>query len=188
MYEEVVIGFDTRIPLAGLPELWDDARRDTFLLRRDALPLSVDEAVWPRTRPELPSEEGEAVQLEILTPRYASVEDALAQAEPGEVVIAISAWRGPGEPELPAGPAWPMKVDPDWQRLGWDIVSGVFPSALTNCGVQEGDPALLDAWIAALNDHHLFEQLPDAFAFRDVSNRRVREHAPFSVLGLYRVR
>jgi len=35
--------------------------------------------------------------------------------------------------------------------------------------------------------HHLFEDLPTAFAYRDASNRRVAEHGPFSVLGLYRV-
>ena len=183
MYEEVVIGFDTRVSLAEAGEAWDEARREQFLLRLDALPLSVDEAVWPRRSG--PSE----APLEVVTPRYASLEDAVANALPDEVVVGITAWRGRGEPELPAGPAWPMKPDPDWERLGWDVVSGVFPSALTNCGYDED---LRDEWRARwgpeLNERHLFEDLPMAFAFRDASQRRVPEHAPFSVMGLYRVR
>lgn len=191
MYEEVVIGFDTRVDPAAARAAWDDARREAFLLRPEVEPLSVDEAVWPRSQTALEGEalgEGEEA-LEVLTPRYASFEDAVANAVPGEVVIGITAWRGPGEPELPAGPAWPMKPDPDWERLGWDVVSGVFPSALANCGYDEG---LREEWRARwgpeLNDRHLFETLPLAFAFRDASQRRVPEHAPFSVMGLYRVR
>jgi hypothetical protein len=189
VYEEVVIGFDTRVAPERVGAGWDEARRAQFLLRDDVVPLSVDEAVWPRSAPSLLSadDEGDEVALDVLTPRYASMEDALAHADEGEVVIAITAWRGPGEPELPAGPAWPMKADPDWQHLGWDVVSGVFPSALTNCGYPDDD-RLRATWAPELNTHHLFDELPTAFAFRDNSNRRVREHAPFSVLGLYRVR
>jgi hypothetical protein len=129
VYEEVVIGFDTRIDTKDATASWDDARREQFLLRLDANPLSVDEAVWPRNLSNLTEE-----AFEVVTPRFASLEDAVANAIPGEVVIGITAWRGRGEPELPAGPAWPMKPDPDWERLGWDVVSGVFPSAISNCG------------------------------------------------------
>src|SRR5688572_4363145 len=132
MYEEVVIGFDIRIGVDDARAAWDDVRREQFLLRLDAHPLSIDEAVWPRSLSGL-TEEG----FEVTTPRYASLEDAVANALPGEVVIGITAWRGRGEPELPAGPAWPMKPDPDWERLGWDVASGVFPSALSNCGYDE---------------------------------------------------
>ena len=191
MYEEVVIGFDTRIDPTAAGERWDEARRERFLLRDDVTPLSADEAVWPRTDPQLLSEDGEEgeVRLEILTPRYASLEDALQHADPGEVVIGLTAWRGPGEAELPAGPAWPMKADPEWECIGWDVVSGVFPSALSNCGYGEEDREAWRArWGPELNDHHLFEALPIAFAFRDASTRRLPDHAPLSVLGVYRVR
>lgn len=184
MYEEVVIGFDTRIDTAAARARWDPDRREQFLLRLDADPLSVDEAVWPRDLSPLGDEE-----FEVVTPRYASLEDAIANAGPGEVVIGITAWRGRGEPELPAGPAWPMKPDPDWERLGWDVVSGVFPSAVSNCGYDEDQrDAWRSRWAPELNACHLFDELPIAFAFRDASQRRVPEHAPFSVMGLYRVR
>lgn len=188
MFEEVVMGFDIRVDPRDASSLWDLLRRDLFLLRPEVVPLSVDEAVWPRPGSALfdPSHQGE--DFEVTTPRFASLEDAWVAAGPGEVIIGISAWRGPGEPELYAGPTWPLRVDPDWTRLGWDIVSGVFPSGITNCGYGQER----DEWRARfgplLNSAHLFEELPHAFAFRDACNRRVREHAPFSVLGLYRVR
>ncbi|MEQ1505407.1 MAG: hypothetical protein ABMB14_24460 [Myxococcota bacterium] len=187
-YEEVVIGFDARVPTGRLADGWDDDRRAQFLLGDAPAPLSVDEAVWPRTMTTVSEESLTDGSFEVLTPRFASLEDALAHADPGEVVIGITAWRGPGEPELPAGPAWPMKPDPDWTRLGWDVVSGVFPSALSNCGYGDERDDWRDRWGPELNQNHLFESLPIAFAFRDASNRRVPEHAPLSVLGLYRVR
>lgn len=181
-YEEVVIGFDTRVEPAVAADAWDDARKEQFLLRFDAVPMSVDEAVWPRRWPP-----PDADTFEVVTPRFASLEDALANRGPGEVAIGITAWRGPGEPELPAGPAWPMKPDPDWVRLGWDVASGVFPSALTNCGYGDERYEWRGTWGPELNEHHLFDTLPNAFAFRDASHRRIPEHAPLSVLGVYRV-
>ena len=176
---------DFRDPLSPdeLAAMWDEERREQFLLRPNALPLSVDEAVWPRPGSTLSPE-----HFEVLTPRFASLEDVWGAAAPGEVVIAISAWRGPGEPELHAGPTWPMRVDPDWTRLGWDVVAGVFPSAISNCGYAEERDDWRERFGPLLNAHHLFDELPHAFAFRDSSNRRVREHAPFSVLGVYKVR
>ena len=184
-YEEVVVGFDVRVRSDRAPQWWDDERRDSYLLRPEvAVPLSVDEAVWPR--PDSALAEG---RLEVLTPRYSSVEDALGAAGPDDEVVAISQWRGPGEPELPAGPTWPMKVDEAWERLGWDVVDGVFPSGISNCQLRPEDVlGWRDRWAERFNDHHLFDDLPTAFAFRDVVGKRVPEHAPFAVMGLYRVR
>ncbi|MCA9492630.1 MAG: hypothetical protein KC621_22005 [Myxococcales bacterium] len=182
-WEEVTIGFDSRVPYAEVPLRWDRERRDSFLLRPEALPLSVDEAVWPRRQSRLGEEGGE-----VLTPAYSSLEDALQRTPPDEVVVAITQWRGPGEPELAAGPTWPMVPDTGWRRLGWDVVDNVFPSGLSNC--MYAAEVVLDwrEWAARLNEHHLFDELPDAFAFRDATNRRVPEHAPFAVMGLYEVR
>lgn len=183
-WEEVVIGFDARAPYAEVPAGWDPERRDSYLLRPEVeAPLSVDEAVWPRRGSALA--EG---RLEVLTPRFARLEEALRATPGDEVVVAITQWRGPGEPEPPFEPASPARPDPAWRRLGWDVVSGVFPSGLSNC-MYRGDEVLeWRAWAEKLNDHHLFDDLPSAFAFRDRADRRVPEHAPFAVLGLYEVR
>jgi len=68
------------------------------------------------------------------------------------------------------------------------VADGVFPSAVSNCGFSVEDVLGWRAqWAGRFNRHHLFDDLPMAFAYRDASNRRVAEHAPFSVLGLYRV-
>lgn len=184
-WDEVVVGFDVRVRPDRPPAWWDEERRDSYLLRPEVVtPLSVDEAVWPRPGSALA--EG---RLEVLTPRYSSAEDALAAAGPDDVVVAITQWRGPGEPELPAGPTWPMKVDEGWRRLGWDVVSGVFPSGISNCQFRP-DEVLdwRDRWASRFNADHLFDDLPTAFAYRDVVGRRVPEHAPFAVMGLYLVR
>lgn len=183
-WEEVVLGYDVRVAPEQAARAWDEARRAQFLLRVDApCPLSVDEAVWPRPGAPPP---GDGL-LEVLTPRFATLEDARAAAESDDVVIAITAWRGPGEPELPAGPAEPVHPDPAWERLGWDVADGVFPSALSNCGYGAEAETWRARWADRLDAHHLLSTLPDAFAFRDASQRRVPEHAPMSVLGLYRV-
>jgi hypothetical protein len=184
-FEEVIVGFDVRVRFDRPAEHWDEERRDSYLLRPEVpVPLSVDEAVWPRPGSSLA--EG---RFEVLTPRYSSLEDALAAATSDEVVVAISQWRGPGEPELPAGPTWPMKVDPAWERLGWDVVDGVFPSGISNCQFRPEEVLQWrDGWAERFNGHHLFDELPVAFAWRDQCAKRVPEHAPFSVMGLYLVR
>jgi hypothetical protein len=184
-WDEVIVGFDVRQRYDRPATHWDEERRDSYLLRPDVeVPLSVDEAVWPRAGSALA--EG---RFEVLTPRFSSAEDAAAAAGPDEVVVAISQWRGPGEPELPAGPTWPMKVDPAWERLGWDVVDGVFPSGISNCGFRPEEVLdWRDRWSERFNRHHLFDELPTAFAWRDLVNRRVPEHAPFAVMGLYVVR
>ena len=43
-------------------------------------------------------------------------------------------------------------------------------------------------WGPRLNEHHLFKNAESAFAFRLVTNRRVPEHAPFFVYGLWLIR
>lgn len=42
-------------------------------------------------------------------------------------------------------------------------------------------------WSGKLNEHHLFESPTTARAFRDASNLRVPEHAPFFVFALLRI-
>jgi hypothetical protein len=185
MWEQVVLGFDARLPLDRAREGWaDEERRHQYLLSPEVdVPLSVDEAVWPRRDSGLGGG-----GFEVRTPRWATLAEARAEAHPDDVLIAITAWRGSGEPETPPT-AGQVPVDPSWVRLGWDVVAGVFPSAVSNCGFAPDDVlGWRDTWGARFNRFHLFDDLPTAFAYRDASNRRVAEHAPFSVLGLYRVR
>jgi hypothetical protein len=69
--------------------------------------------------------------------------------------------------------------------LGFDVSDGFLLSCLTNCGYREDEVEALRArWTSCLNVHHLFTRAADASAFRDMSNARVKEHAPFFVYGI----
>ena len=59
-------------------------------------------------------------------------------------------------------------------------------SGLSNCGYDpEERAALAPVWGPRLNDQHLFDEFTDADAFREITDRRVTEHAPFYVHGLW---
>lgn len=169
-YDERVVGFDCRLAPRGSAPRWDDERRAQYLLRDVPWPLSVDPLVWSR-----------ADESAGWAARFDTAEAARAARGPDEWAVAITQWGGPGEPPV-AGSEAP---DPRWERLGYDLAAGV--SGLSNCGYEDGDRARFADFAAALNAWHLFDDLPTGFAFRDVTNRRVPEHAPFGVVGLYRV-
>src|SRR5262249_8309911 len=127
---------------------------------------------------------GEGATIE--TPKCTALADALAT---DGTPIAITQWQGPGEPEIwvPTH-ADPAAIDPSWIHVGWDVCDGFFPSRLCNCGYLQSERAPLAGVAERLNEHGLLADLPSAFASRDLTNRRVAEHAPFAVLGLYLVR
>jgi hypothetical protein len=185
MMHEVVLGYDIRTAIEADDPLWTPERRRQYLLRTDIRrPLSVDEVVW--LRPDSSVRWGVGVTIE--TPKYASLAGARAAIRPAEVVIAITQWQGMGEPPVWVdAPADPTEIDPAWTRLGWDVCDGFFPSGLSNCGLGDEEREQLSEHARHLNEHGLFVDLPAAFAFRDFTNRRVSEHAPFVVLGLYTV-
>ncbi|MBJ6765061.1 hypothetical protein JGU66_30225 [Myxococcaceae bacterium JPH2] len=80
----------------------------------------------------------------------------------------------------------PSKTE-DWTLLGYDVADAGLTSGLSNCGYRPSELAQLRAsWAAQLNGHHLFEEFGSALAFRDVTARRVPEHAPFFVYALWR--
>jgi hypothetical protein len=61
-------------------------------------------------------------------------------------------------------------------------------SGLSNCGYEPPERATFRRdWARRLNDHHLFEDLATARGFRDATDGRVSEHAPFFVFALFRI-
>jgi hypothetical protein len=77
-------------------------------------------------------------------------------------------------------------LDSDWSFLGFDVADGSLVSGLSNCGYTQADiEPLSRQWGPTLNEHHLFVGLDDASRFRDLADRRVTEHAPFFIFGLY---
>ncbi len=184
---ELLLGFDARAGLDASPSDWSPERREQYLLRRDVRrPLSVDEAVWTRRDSAL----GEGLDVHIETPKWTDLSTALAATPADETLVAITVWQGLSEPAMsPRGEVRPSALDAGWERLGWDVVDGLFPSALTNCGYREDDRRAWRAeWEGLLNEHHLFRELPAAFGFRDARARDVPALATLVVMGLYRVR
>ena len=74
--------------------------------------------------------------------------------------------------------------------LGFDVRERFLPpsSGLSNCGYSPTEVARLrGAWASDLNEHHLFADVGRALAFRDLTDHRVPEHAPFFVYALHRL-
>lgn len=148
---------------------WAPERRRLYLLRQDVeLPLSIDRYVLPHALPDEPASD----TLELLA-----------------VVVSTPASQETVEQWSPfdTGHAVPEDSDLARHHLGYDICDQSKISALMNCGYEPGEREQLgDQWSARLNEHHLFESLADADEFRALSDGRVREHAPFVVVRLYR--
>ncbi len=85
--------------------------------------------------------------------------------------------------------ATPNRIQAGWNLLGYDVSDSGFTSAVSNMGFTSGDnvPSLRERWGPCLNKHHLFDRAEDAVSFKELSNQRIPEHAPFSVFGLWEI-
>jgi hypothetical protein len=202
---ERLIGFDARVALDAVSRYWDAQRRRTYLLRDDVLaPLSVDPLVWPSffdsgngvsMTPELRQQSGLTGQLGAVSrlpswigpncPLWEDLDalrshlDAASAAVPKGVLVAATALS-----EDEAAPAPSVQGE----LLGYDVADSALISGVSNCGYSsvEADELRL-TWSWLLNEYHLFEIPETAFDFRWVADKRVPEHAPFYVYGLYRM-
>jgi hypothetical protein len=188
----VLLGFDAREMIS--PALaWDDARREEFLLRREvARPLSVDDLVWP-------SVFGGLLDLGWTGPVHALWDDlgrmdqklrSLPRTPSWRIAVAWvredDAGRGGALPTVPE--TKPDRPGDDWSFLGFDVADGMHISGLSNCGYEPSERIIFRRdWSGQLNEHHLFEDPATAREFRDATNVRVPEHAPFFVFALFRI-
>lgn len=80
----------------------------------------------------------------------------------------------------------PAEPKPSWGRLGYDVSDLYLLSGLTNCGYEPDEQNVLQGEMKRyLNQYHLFTDLNPALEFKEISDHRVPEHAPFFVYGLY---
>lgn len=82
----------------------------------------------------------------------------------------------------------PPLPNSSWSRLGYDVADGGQVSALSNCSYEA--PEMADArrrWQSSVNDSGLLADLDSAVAVRDLSNKRVAEHAPFYIYEVFRI-
>ena len=177
---EATIGFDLR---STVPDpSWTADRETVFLLRRGVAAVrSVDTLVWERPPglPPAPVPEGLWPDPSALSAAAHAVDRA------GTVAVRITALEEDEPPEsaATAGPAFD-----GGDLLGYDVADYWLLSGLTNCGYSPEEAAsLAPAWAPLLNEWHLFGNLEDATAFAAVTAKRVPEHAPFYVYGLYQL-
>ena len=207
----LLLGFDARL---SKPPEWSEGRKRDYLFRLDVTPLSIDEQVWPSAfaahgvpRPDWVGifdplwEDLGRLQEAVRGAKSLSGEISLAAfgrmtgaGSPEELAVLETQMRGihpDGTPgDLPAKIAEPSTLQPGWAFLGYDVADLGGLSGLMNCGfVPEAEDveALRLRWGPRLNDFHLFDRLEDACEFKDFSNRRVAEHAPFFVDGIWLV-
>ena len=85
-------------------------------------------------------------------------------------------------------PTIPDQIPEGSTLLGYDVADAGWISGLSNCGyTEEETEALSAAWGSRLNSVGLLSTLEDAVEFRQVSDQRVPEHAPFWVYALWRL-
>jgi len=161
--DEFVVYQGRRLVGVRALEAWTQERRERYLLRQEvALPISLDRRVLPE------AVEGDVAVLDLI----ATVVPANAPA------AAIGALRGR---EL-FGQARPL--EPEWERLGYDICDATGTSSLSNCGYEPGEREALTTFDLQLNEHHLFREVEHADEFVPQATQ-VPEHAPFVVVGIY---
>lgn len=205
---EALLGFDARVVGPVSDGLWSAERRRTYLLRDVRRPLSADPIVWPTVfvptdpiQKRQPWSIGWIARPDWIGPNDAwesldDMERALGSAlpaPPGNELwkVAIS-WHARDEvragPYGPyAGPTRPAVRRDSWELLGYDVADPSI-SGLSNCGYESSElEKLRPQWTERLNEHHLLIHLDDAYAYLEITNERVSEHAPFFVLGLWRI-
>lgn len=197
MIASAVLGFDARVTGADRPA-WDGERRARYLLRSDVgAPASTDRLVWPSLfdidgAPPPPAWTGaNATVWDDLDGLRDFVARRWPPPVPPHAIVAVT-WvsdRGFAEARATGPYREPTKrvaTSGAWSLLGFDVADGSLLSGLMNCGYAADEVGALRArWEPRLNDRHLFSSIGDALAFRDVTDGRVPEHAPFFVYGLY---
>ena len=213
---EHTLGYDFRFAFEVYAAThWNDDRRDGFLLRPEIdMPASVDPLVWPSlfTYPGdfIARHPDGLARIQVtpehilqralgLWPEFESMANVLAAAEEEHDLIESGISIAITLVDLVSherDTAWSALIDlgaeaeppPDgWTLMGYDVADGGFISGLSNCAYDRIErDAFKHIWASRLNGFGLLRSTSEAAEFRELSNRRVPEHQPFYVYGLYR--
>jgi hypothetical protein len=199
-----LLGFDIRqCPGTYLQTAWNQETRRAFLLRPEVTwPLSVDTEVWPSVFDDVKEEDyppGSVrpslwlwFDLRIMHAFFlAHIKD---QPQHGVSIAVVLVTKEPARLNdywegvlYPYSQLSPREVPTEWLFLGYDVADQYQLSGLANCRYEASEiSGFAVTWAARLNEHGLFQTLDDAMSFRDLTDQRVREHAPFYVYGLFR--
>jgi hypothetical protein len=213
--EHYLVGFDARERWISPCECWNQQRRQAYLFRPDApRPLSIDGMVWPSVfdlHPELqPDWTGffcglwdDLSRLDRCLMRAAGVFEGAFEVVAFSIATSfctvdnlqclhtqLCGVMPDGKPgRLPT--TTPDSPQSNWTFLGFDVADLGGISALSNCGFNQEEQSqvagLRKRWSRHIGAYHLFTHLEHANRFRLYSDKRVAEHAPFFVYGLWRV-
>jgi len=187
------IGFDAREnELDGRKTPIPVQVREAFLLRPEIeLPYSVDGHVWPSvwSMSDEPQTDGSGLWLNL-----ARLQESLIEHERTAILIGMELLVPNNPPSfgfpysLIDSTPEPQSVPEGSTYLGFDVADAGFLSGLSNCGYSEAERAeLRPKWRDRINDFGLLKSEQDALEFRDLSDVRVSEHAPFWVYRLSRL-
>lgn len=196
--EELLLGFDAREMWLDGETLWDENRRNDYLFRPDvAKPLSTDTIVWPSVFDTSLGPQS-WVGYQDLYSDLESLQGALnvvraSRVKPCYVISITLTTEGLEKQEqeewnamMP--PPTPAVRSSEWSLLGYDVSDRWLLSGLSNCGflpAAENVQQLRDKWGSHLNKFHLFDGIERAREFKQFSDERVKEHAPFFVFGIW---
>ena len=174
---ELVLGYDAKEKAVDA-ESWKADRREMFLIRPEInFPKSVDDMVWESLMPVHGF--GQYHQTPPPANPTQTIIIAITMPEDAHHAAYYSNWEGYA-PLTPPGPGW--------QLLGYDIADDVQISGLSNCGYSPEELASLrPTWQPRINEHGLIDTLNHALEFVDITDKRVEEHAPFYVFGIYQI-
>jgi hypothetical protein len=187
------IGFDAReSELDGRKAPIPVQVREAFLLRPEVeLPYSVDRHVWPSvwSMSDEPQTDGSGLWLNL-----ARLQESLIGHERTAILIGIELLV-PNDPpsfgfpySLIDSTPEPRSVPEGSTYLGFDVADAGFLSGLSNCGYSEAERAeLRPKWQDRINDFGLLKSEQGALEFRELSDVRAPEHAPFWVFRLSRL-
>jgi hypothetical protein len=191
--KELLLGFDSREEQGSA---WDAKRREDFLFRIDVVrPFSTDTMVWPSVL-DSESRPASCIGHQTLWNDLECLESSsLASGLRPFWLIGVTLQLADNSTEeinrfrSEVPPTSPALRSPAWSLLGYDVSDKWLVSGLSNCGFLPGDDvqALRREWSRKLNDHHLFDRLENAMAFRELSDRRAVEHSPFFVFGIWSI-
>jgi hypothetical protein len=203
-----LLGFDARhtdVDCAREP-LPSDVRQHLLLLPEVQFPLTIDRHIWPthflyypQVRHLVGPHDPPLIDVDTECPGglWLSLERmrrCLSEHSRPAVLLAVELF-APAETTVVEFPSSLIYSRPDPSALpagslflGYDVADAGFWSGLSNCGYSEEEARTLrPEWAQRINGHGLFQSKADALAFRAISDRRLREHAPFWVFGLHRL-
>lgn len=186
--------FDLRIPLDEQRAEWKESCSgrcidDFFLGKNIDVPLSVDNNIWDQPVVNVEHQKGDSdlkwlLSIMPTSGLWHSLEEFRSGISELKTLISVNyvvLLMDHGNTENNLKP-----LPQEAEFLGYDIGDHMLISGLMNCGFRESDWADFDLerYVPHLNRWHLFDELEPALEFKKMSDIRVKEHAPFSVIRM----